>query len=85
MVSVCLSLIAWVQSSKHTAAGLGLLGRRCRSIGAAEPGACGQYYIVSVRRKLNTDLLVFHSVCLCCLLTGAILEAKFSYLLALST
>ena len=64
--SLRLFVSAWSHTSKPAAAGLLLWARRQEiSIvllhgrgSAAAAGECGQCHIVSVRRKLNTDLLV---------------------------
>jgi len=62
--SVC-SVPAWTHSSKPAAAGLllraGWVGDVDRSLhsqhSAAAAGECGQCHVVSVRGRLNTDLL----------------------------
>ena len=67
--SVCLS-----HSSKPTTACLLLWARRAGDIdrllhgrcSAAAAGEYGQYHVVSVRRKRNTDLLIYVTLLACC-------------------
>jgi len=65
-LSVGLSAPTWAYSSKPVAV-VGQADRRYRSIAAWRTAVrraaseCGQWHVVSVRRRPNTDLLVFYS------------------------
>ena len=77
-LSICLSVPAWAHGSKLTEhcrlAAVGLAGRRYQLLhgrhSAVTVGECRQCHIVSVRRKLNTDLFFFF-ICCCLCIFGA--------------
>jgi len=70
-VSVRLPVPEWVHNSNPAAAGLLLWARRPEDVDRLLPGAqqqrlaagkCGQCHVVSIRRKLNTDLFILLNV-----------------------